>query len=63
MVKSDNTRLAGHRLNVDKESLETKSIKIHAHLTTTNSNYLARFSPYTKLIRITAYLQRFSHNF
>ncbi|XP_043651429.1 uncharacterized protein LOC122618898 [Drosophila teissieri] len=51
-------------LNPEERDLEAKSIKIRAFttLSDTKDSIIDRFSSYTKLLRVTAYMLRFCHN-
>ncbi|XP_070068141.1 uncharacterized protein [Drosophila takahashii] len=46
----------------DEQSLEAKPIRVHSHPTQVDCNIIERFSTYTKLVRVIAYILRFCHN-
>jgi len=49
-------------IKFDEQSLEAKSLQIRLHTTQVDINLIERFSTYTKLVRVIAYILRFCHN-
>jgi len=49
-------------MKFDEQSLEAKSLRIRLHTTQVDINIIERFSTYTKLVRVIAYILRFCHN-
>lgn len=49
-------------MEFSETALEAKSLKVHIHATSADVNFIDRFSTYNKLVRITAYVLRFSVN-
>ncbi|XP_070855575.1 uncharacterized protein [Drosophila suzukii] len=49
-------------IKFDEQSLEAKSLQIRLHTTQVDISLIERFSTYTKLVRVIAYILRFCHN-